>query len=376
MARKGDLKELAAVFLKLGIIGFGGPAAHIAMMQGEVVKKRKWLTEQEFMDLLGATNLIPGPNSTEMAIHIGQERAGWKGLITAGLCFIFPAVAITAFLAWLYGQYGKLPNVQPFLYGVKPAIIAVIVMAVVPLAKKSLKTDMLCLLGLAVLAGTLLGFSEIIMLFGAGLIALLIKAFRRNLYSSPFATIPILLSYSNSVTISDSNGKLFFLFLKVGSILYGSGYVLFAFLDSELVARGLLTRSALIDAIAVGHFTPGPVFSAVTFIGYQINGFMGAAVATAGIFLPSFVFVAMLNPLVRYMRNSQLFSAFLDAVNVASIAIILAVCIDMAGEIFTDRGSIFITLGALASQLIFKRVNSVYVVLGGALAGYILKFAY
>jgi chromate transporter len=236
---------------------------------------------------------------------------------------------------------------------------------------------MLWLLGLMVLAGTLLGVSEILMLFGAGLMALLIKAFRGNLSCSPIVVITLLLFHSREGSAATvGNAKLFLLFLKVGAILYGSGYVLFAFLDSELVANGLLTRDELLDAIAVGQFTPGPVFSAVTFVGYQINGFTGAAVATTGIFLPSFVFVALLNPVVKVMRNSQLFSAFLDAVNVASIAIILAVCLDMVGEVLTDWGAVLITLGALAFQLMFKKINSAYLVLGGALTGYVLKVVF
>jgi chromate transporter len=324
MENRVDLKDIAKLFLKLGVIGFGGPTAHIAMMQDEVVTKRKWLSEQHFLDLIGATNLIPGPNSTEMAIHIGHEKAGWKGLIVAGLCFILPAVFITSIFAWLYKQYGQIPEMQPFIYGIKPAIIAVILAAVYPLAKKSLKSFQLAIIGIVVLTISLLNINEIYLMFGAGIVALLWTSFKNNKNINSFFSLP-LLQISSTTFLSATNLNLFLIFLKIGAILYGSGYVLFAFLDTELVSTGLLSRQQLIDAIAVGQFTPGPVFSSVTFIGYQINGLTGAIVSSIGIFLPSFIFVALLNPLVKKMRNSKLFSAFLDAVNVASVTIIVSV---------------------------------------------------
>ncbi|MDO8929707.1 MAG: chromate efflux transporter, partial [Bacteroidota bacterium] len=288
------LKEVAGLFLKLGTIGFGGPAAHIAMFRDEVVAKRKWISEQHFLDLIGATNLIPGPNSTEMAIHIGHEKAGWKGLIVAGLCFILPAVFITGIFAWLYKQYGQLPEIQPFIYGIKPAIIAIILSAIFPLAKKSLKTIELGILGLAALILSLVGFNEILVMFGAGFFALVLTAIRINRFNPGANSIfPfVILQITNASIVSITNLNLFLIFLKIGAILYGSGYVLFAFLDAELVSTGLLSRQQLIDAIAVGQFTPGPLFSSVTFVGYQINGWTGAAVSTIAIFLPSFVFVA------------------------------------------------------------------------------------
>ncbi len=367
-----DLKDLAKLFLKLGVIGFGGPAAHIAMMQDEVVTKRKWLTEQHFLDLIGATNLIPGPNSTEMAIHIGREKAGWKGLIVAGLCFILPAVFITGFFAWLYKEYGQLPEVQPFLYGIKPAIIAIILGAVFPLAKKSLKSVELALIGLLVLLCSLLDINEIYLLFGAGFLALLLASIRNNKTNSnsvfPFA----LLQITNNTFLSTTNLNLFLIFLKIGAILYGSGYVLFALLDTELVSTGLLTRQQLIDAIAVGQFTPGPVFSSVTFIGYQINGWSGAIISTIGIFLPSFVFVALLNPLVKKMRNSKSFSAFLDAVNVASVAIIISVCFSMGKETITDWHTIAIAVCSILLLFGYRKINSALVVFGGSVMGYLL----
>ena len=367
------LKDIAKLFLKLGIIGFGGPAAHIAMMQEEVVTKRKWLTEQHFLDLIGATNLIPGPNSTEMAIHIGHEKAGWKGLIVAGLCFILPAVCITGFFAWLYKEYGQLPEVQPFLYGIKPAIIAIILAAIFPLAKKSLKSVELALIGLLVLLSSLLNFNEIYLLFGAGFLALALASIRNNKWTNTNGVFPFaFLEITNTTAVSASNFKLFLIFLKIGAILYGSGYVLFAFLDAELVSTGLLTRQQLIDAIAVGQFTPGPVFSSVTFIGYQINGWSGAIISTIGIFLPSFAFVALLNPLVKKMRNSKLFSSFLDAVNVASVAIIISVCFSMGKETITDWRTIAIAVCSISLLFGYKKINSAFVVLGGSVMGYLL----
>ncbi|GEC70578.1 chromate transporter [Flavobacterium flevense] len=374
MNEKQRLKELAQLFLKLGFIGFGGPAAHIAMMQKEVVAKRKWLDEQHFLDLLGATHLIPGPNSTEMAIHIGHERAGVKGLIVSGLCFILPAVFLTAGFAWLYKEYGQLPEIQPFLYGIKPAIIAIILGAIFPLAKKSFKTVQLVVIGLLVLILSLLHYNEIALLFGAGFVSLFWFSIKNKTTTNknwlPLGMLPL----SQSTLIAASNWNLFLIFLKIGFILYGSGYVLFAFLDAELVAKGLLTRTQLIDAIAVGQFTPGPVFSSVTFVGYQINGFSGALVSTLAIFLPSFIFVALLNPLVKKLRNSKSFSVFLDAVNVASVAIIIAVCIQMGTETITDWRSILIAVVSIFIAFNYKNINSAFLVIGGAFIGYLLTF--
>ena len=373
MENKANLKDIAKLFLKLGIIGFGGPAAHIAMMQVEVVEKRKWLTEQHFLDLIGATNLIPGPNSTEMAIHIGHEKGGWRGLIIAGLCFILPAVFITGIFAYLYKKYGQLPEVQPFIYGIKPAIIAIILGAIYPLAKKSLKSKDLIIIGLIVLVCALMSFNEIYLLFGAGFFALFLTYLRSNKQNNLKNFIPLTaIQITTTSLVPATNAKLFWIFLKIGAILYGSGYVLFAFLDTELVSTGLLTRQQLIDAIAVGQFTPGPVFSSVTFIGYQINGLTGSIVSTIAIFLPSFIFVALLNPIVKKMRNSKLFSAFLDAVNVASVAIIIGVCFDMGKDTITDWRTIFIALLSVLFTFGFRKINSAFIVLGGSVVGFLL----
>lgn len=367
------ISEIAKLFLKLGIIGFGGPAAHIAMMQDEVVRKRKWMDEQHFLDLIGATNLIPGPNSTEMAIHIGYDRGGWKGLIVAGLCFIVPAVLITGVFAVLYKNYGQLPELQPFVYGITPAIIAIIAAAVYPLAKKSLKSTQLWMIGIAVLALNFIGVSEIIVLFGAGFLAMGLKAIQTKSAGKMSALLPLpLLQITGAGLAASGTMGLFLTFLKVGAILYGSGYVLFAFLDTELVATGLLSRQQLIDAIAVGQFTPGPVFSSVTFIGYQIDNFKGALVATLGIFIPSFLFVALLNPLVKKVRNSKIFAAFLDAVNVASVAVIAVICIEMGMATITDWRTIAITVLSFVVVFGFRKLNSAFIVLGGSLIGYLL----
>jgi len=368
-----SLKEIAKVFTKLGIIGFGGPAAHIAMMREEVVVKRKWMDEQHFLDLLGATNLIPGPNSTEMAIHIGYDKAGWKGLIIAGLCFILPAVFLTGVLAYFYKNYGELPQVQPFIYGIKPAIIAIILGAVFPLARKSIKSLFLAFIGLIVLVASLFGTNEIILMFGAGFLAYVvfyINTTKRSTLQSLIA-LPLILSIQ-STFFTTTNRQLFWIFLKIGAILYGSGYVLFAFLDTELVQKGLLTREQLMDAIAVGQFTPGPVFSSVTFIGFQINGLSGAILSTIAIFLPSFILVALLNPLMKKLRNSKGLSVFLDAVNVASVALIIAVCITMTRDVLLNWQTLVITLLSGILVFKFKKVNSAFIVLVGALLGYIL----
>lgn len=370
-SRNGTLPEIAKVFFTLGCIGFGGPAVHIAMMEEEVVRKRKWISAGHFLDLVGATNLIPGPNSTEMTMHCGHERGGWKGLVVAGTCFIVPAVVITGVIAWAYQEYGDLPDVQPFLYGIKPAIIAVIVALMISLGKKALKTTTLGIIGGAALLATLAGVNEILVLFGAGLVGILLF-FLRNRSHRIQAVSPGILLMMTATNDALSNWKLFWIFLKVGSILYGSGYVLFAFLDAELVTKGLLSKQQLIDAIAVGQFTPGPVFSAATFIGWQLGGLWGAVAATVGIFLPSFLFVAFLNPLIPRLRRSKVMSAFLDTINITSVAIIFAVAIEMGKETFLDWRTIVIAVLGFVITFYFRKLNSAFIVLGGAAMGYAL----
>jgi len=362
---KTELNHIAKLFLKLGIIGFGGPAAHIAMMQKEVVDKKQWMSNDHFLDLISATNLIPGPNSTEMTMHCGHERAGLKGLIVAGICFILPAVLTTSIIAWAYKTYGALPEVVQFIYGIKPAIIAIIITAIIPLAQKSFKNNTLIIFGIITLALCLAGFNEILVLFSVGVLYALIQTnFQGPNTVNSFFPLPI---------ITISNSKLFLIFLKIGAILYGSGYVLFAFLDTELVQKGIISRQELIDAIAVGQFTPGPVFSSATFIGWQIADGWGAVAATIGIFLPSFIFVALLNPIIPKLRNSNIMSAFLDATNVASIAIIVFTCYNMGKETIIDWRTVLILLISLSVSVFYKKLNSAIIVFGGAILGYILQ---
>ena len=380
---KEELKELARLFLKLGSIAFGGPAAHLAMFEDEVVTKRRWMTHEHFLDLYGATNLIPGPNSTEMTIHIGKERAGWRGMIVAGVCFILPAVIISGILGWVYKKYGSLPEVRPWIYGIQPAIIAIILRAVFQLGRKAVKSAGMAILGIAALAACLEGINDILVMFIAGFLAILwaIQKYKPGHNSDykpghkPDRTNMFLAAIQiPAITLANlSNASIFWMFLKIGAVWFGGGYVLFGLLDNELVVRGLLSRQQLMDAIAVGQITPGPLFSSVTFIGWQMKGFAGAFLATAGIFIPSLIFVGLLNPLIPKIRNSKIFSAFLDAVNVASIAIIIAVLIAMGRETLTEWRTIVIAVVSVAITISFKRINIVFIVIGGALAGYLLS---
>jgi chromate transporter len=363
---KTTIGELIKTFFKLGSIAFGGPAAHIAMLEDVVVNKKKWLSKEHFLDLVGATNLIPGPNSTEMTMHIGYERAGWKGLFAAGISFIFPAVIITMVLAWLYVQYGQLPEVEPFIYGIKPAVIAIIAFAVYSLGKKALKNIELGILGMLTVTACLLGVHEIVALFGSGFIGILLYyAKQKNTTLNSFNPFAVAI-------FTTLNLKILWIFFKVGALLYGSGYVLFAFLDAELVSTGIISRIELMDAVAVGQFTPGPVLSTATFVGWQINGFWGAIAATLGIFLPSFIFVRILNPIIPKLRKSKPMSAFLDAVNMAAVAVILAVCITMSIDTLQDWRTIVIAILGFGATFFIKNLNSVYLVLGGSVLGYFL----
>lgn len=365
---KGRLREIAGLFLKLGFLSFGGPAAHIAMMEAEVVKKRKWMDADHFLDLIGATNLIPGPNSTEMAMHCGHERAGLRGLVVAGVAFIFPAVLITSLFAWLYVTYGQLPEAEPFIYGIKPAVVAIIASAVITLGKKALKTKELYVLGALCVVLSLVGVNEILALFLTGVLALLLYLFSQR--SS--GVFPVLLMPLTTGGVTADSLRVFLIFLKVGALLYGSGYVLFAFLDAELVATGLMSRTELMDAVAVGQFTPGPVLSTATFVGWILQGPEGALLATIGIFLPSFLLVALLNPLIPRMRKWKPVSAFLDGVNVGSVAVILAVCLQMGFEAVTDWRTTLIFLLGLLVVFFFKKVNSAWLVIGGSALGLLL----
>jgi chromate transporter len=370
MKSSNHYKEIALLFAKLGCIAFGGPAAHVAMMEEEVVSKRKWMDREHFLDLMGATNLIPGPNSTELTMHCGHERGGILGLFIAGICFIVPAVLITGFLAFLYTKYGDLPNVEPFIYGIKAAVLAIIAAAIYKLGKKALKNYELGILGVAVLIASLVfQVNEILALLAGGVIGTLYFWIKNNSFSKTKSFAPFFL-FKAAGTLAST--KIFLSFLKVGAILYGSGYVLFAYLDAELVATGLLSRADLMEAIAVGQFTPGPVLSTATFIGYQLGGWSGAVAASIGIFLPSFLFVALLNPLVPKMRQSKILGYFLDCVNVAAVAVMGAVLIKMGQESLSDWRSIIIAIIGIAMTFGCKKSNAMYVVLMGSLLGYLL----
>jgi chromate transporter len=368
-AGRAALRELALLFLRLGATAFGGPAAHIALMRDEVVVRRQWLSEERFLDLLGATNLIPGPNSTELAIHIGWQRARWAGLVVAGTAFIVPAMVLTAALGWAYVRYGSLPSAGWLLYGVKPVMVAVVVQAFWGLVPRAARTVWLRVLGCAAALLAALGGNELLVLFGSGGLALL--ASRRAAPALAVAPWPVLAVGSaaagaGAVTLPG----LFFVFAKIGSVLFGSGYVLLAFLRADLVQRlGWLTEAQLIDAIAVGQVTPGPVFTTATFIGYVLSGPAGALVATVGIFLPAFVFVALSGPLVPRLRASAAAGAFLDGVNVASLALMAVVTVQLGRAALVDVPSAVIALGSLL-LLVRLRVNATWLVLGGAALGW------
>lgn len=365
---RSSLREIAALFLKLGFTAFGGPAAHIAMMHDEVVRRRKWLDEQRFLDLLGATQLIPGPNSTEMAIHIGFVRAGWAGLLVAGACFIVPAMLIVMALAWAYTHFGSTPQVSWILYGVKPVVIAVIVQALWDLGRKAVKGPLTAVVGLAVLLLYFWGINEISLLVLGGLAVMIVKNVRRlgqqpvPAWLVPLAglSLPVLLAQPFSLPL------LFVTFLKIGAVLYGSGYVLLAFLHSDFVVRlGWLSDQQLIDAIAIGQVTPGPVFTTATFIGFILDGVPGAILGTLGIFLPAFVFVAISNPFIPRLRGSAWASSLLDGVNVASLGLMAAVTWELGRASLIDPLSLVTALVALVLLIRFK-INTTWLIVAGA----------
>lgn len=345
------LVELAKLFLKLGSTAFGGPAAHVAMMHEEVVVRRQWLSREEFLDLVGAANLIPGPNSTELAIHIGHRRAGWPGLLVAGTCFILPAALIVTACAWAYVEYGSLPQAAGILYGIKPVIIAIVLLALRDLARSAIKDSATAAICVASIALSFLGMNELLILLLAALAGVVPRSVMTAV--TPFGLWP-----------------LFWFFAKVGSILYGSGYVLLAFLRADLVERWhWLTEAQLLDAIAVGQFTPGPVFTTATFIGYLLGGYAGALVATIGIFAPAFFFVAISGPLVPRIRRSPNAGAALNGVNAASLALMAVVTYNLGRSALTDLPTIILAV-ASALVLIRFRINSAWLVLAGGVLGY------
>jgi chromate transporter len=369
-----SLREVAGLFLRLGTTAFGGPAAHIAMMEDEVVRRRGWLTPDEFLDLLGATNLIPGPNSTEMAIHVGHRRAGWAGLLVAGACFILPAAAIVWALGWAYVRYGRLPAAEGLLRGVQPVVIAVVLQALWGFAGVALKSRGLVLTALCAAAATVMGVHELAVLFAAGVAVAAARRAGAGKEAVFAAAVPMpalaLATGTGSAAVAPFHlSTLFLVFLKVGSVLFGSGYVLLAFLRGELVERlGWLSEAQLLDAVAVGQITPGPVFTTATFVGFLLGGHAGALAATAGIFLPAFFFVAVSGPLVPRMRRSRTMAAFLDGVNAASLALMAVVTWQLGRMAVHDVLSAVLAVGA-GVLLLRYRVNSSWLVLGGAVVG-------
>lgn len=390
---QGSLTELAKLFFKLGIITFGGPAAHIAMMEEEVVNRRQWLTRKRFLDLVGAINLIPGPNSTELGIIIGYIRAGIPGLIVSGLSFILPAVIITGTLAWAYVKFGLIPEVSFLFFGIKPVVISVILIAVIRLGKTGARNLQLLLIGIAVAIASLLGVSAIVVLFAGGIIGMIlhIKKTSGNIKISYWiitalcqfwemlkvgkAKAAMTISAAGTATAigSVSLWKLSVFFLKIGAVLYGSGYVLVAFIEDGLVKdTGWLTNQQLLDAVAIGQFTPGPVLSTATFVGYLIAGAPGAALSTIAIFLPSFVYMLILYPIFPKLRASAKMSAFLDALNISAVGLMAAVTVRLASTTLIDPKAVLIAVAAIIGGMRF-RLNAAWLVLGGALVGWILK---
>lgn len=352
------LKEIASVFLKLGSLAFGGPAAHIAMMDEEIVQRRKWINREKFVDLLGATNLIPGPNSTELAIHLGFERGGIIGLFVAGVTFILPPMIIVLLFALTYVKLGNIPQVGSVLLGIKPAIMAIIIQALYRLGKSVIKNKLDLILGILALGFSLLGIKEIPLLFIIGFLMMIIKN-RENIKNKVFGISILPLSV------------IFLTFLKIGSVLYGSGYVLLAFLESEFVERfGSLTTEQLLDAVAVGQFTPGPVFTTATFVGYLLGGIPGAVLSTVGIFLPAFLIVLAINPIIPKLRNSSWVSAMLDGINIASLILMAVVSMKLGITSLID----FLTFGIFVVSLftiVKYKINSAWVILAGGAIGWL-----
>ena len=368
------LTEVAALFLKLGFTAFGGPAAHIAIMHDEVVVRRKWLTDEEFLDLLGATNLIPGPNSTEMCIHIGYVRAGWRGLLLGGLCFLAPATLIVLALAWLYVRFGATPQAEWLLYGIKPVVIAIIAQALWTLGRKAVKNKTLATIGAIAFGLYFLRVNEIALLLLGGVVFMLIANIRRIRTVNPAVLLPFSSLLLAPGSLPFSLTLLFLTFLKIGSVLYGSGYVLLAFLRADFVLRlGWLTDQQLLDAVAIGQVTPGPLFTAATFIGYLLSGTAGALLVTLGIFLPSFIFVAISNPLIPKIRNSAWASGLLDGVNASALGLMAAVTVQLGISSLIDFYTASLAVISLILLLRYK-INSTWLIAGGALAGFVFSF--
>ncbi len=376
----GSVSEVARLFLRLGLTAFGGPAAHIAMFRDEVVTRRNWVTDEEFLDLMAATNLIPGPNSTEMTMHLGYIRAGRWGLVAAGTVFILPAFLVVLAIAALYVRYETMPAAQWLLYGIQPVVIAIILQAVWGLTRTAVRSWLPGIVAVAVFGLYFLNINELVLLFGGGLLVMLWRNGRRFVESSRsemglWAILPggIALRHFIQEPTPVSLSTLFLTFLKIGSVLYGSGYVLVAFLQTEFVERlGWISSRQLLDAVAIGQFTPGPVFTTATFIGYLVAGVPGAIVATVGIFLPGFVFVAVTNPFIPRLRQSPWLAALLDGVVASSLGLMAAVTVDLARQAIVDLPTAL--LAVLAAVLLIRfKVNTTWLIIGGAVAGLIVS---
>ena len=378
---KSSAGEVAKIFLKLGTIAFGGPAAHIAMMHDEMSRRRRWVSEERFLDLLGAANLIPGPSSTELAIYLGYDRAGWRGLISAGVCFIVPAMLMVLAIAWAYVNYGATPQATWLLYGIKPVIVIIIVQALWGLLKSAAKGTLLLGAGILVAGLYLLDFNPIVLILASGVLVMLVKNMRRLAAQQQLtaagaallSTVGASSGVAGTLPVPFSLSTLFLTFLKLGSVVFGSGYVLLAFLRSDFVDRlGWLTDRQILDAVAVGQFTPGPVFTTATFIGYVVGGFWGALLATMGIFLPSFIFVAIVFPMIGVLRRSPWTGGFLDGVNVGALGLMAGVTWQLGRAAVIDWVTVLLAL--VSCVLVFRlKINSAWLVLGGGVAGLITK---
>ncbi len=386
-ADRGSLKELALFFLRLGVTAFGGPAAHIAIMEHELVRRRKWLSREKFLDLLGASSLIPGPSSSELAIHIGYLRAGWMGLLVGGVCFILPAAVLVGIIAWAYVRFGHLPAVAGLLYGVKPVVIAVILQALWGLGRTAVKNWVLAVAGVACVLLSIAQVNIVLILFGTGAVLAGIHALVQGRKENPknSGTLALISAWrgawtglgrifpwagaTGAVAVIPGMWPLFLVFVRIGSIVFGSGYVLLAFLRADLVVhRAWVTDAQLVDAVAIGQVTPGPVFTTATFLGYVLRGPLGALVATVGIFLPAFILVAVSGPLVPLIRRSATAGAFLDGVNVASLALMATVSYQLGRSAIVDW--LTIVLGVASAVLLLRfRINSAWLVLAGAAIG-------
>jgi len=365
------LFDLFKYFFKLGFIAFGGPAAHVAIMEDDLVQKKKWLTSQEFLDYLGATNLIPGPNSTEMTMHVGYHRGGVAGVFVAGLSFIIPAVTLTVLVAVLFEKYSDIEWLIPIINGVKAAVISFIFAAIFKLGKKAIKDTFLLIIAVIALVLCLYGLNEILVILGAGLITMLIRTQIMNKYANSLFILPLF----GMMEVGVTNLKLFLIFLKIGAVLFGSGYVLFAYLDGELISNlGWLTHPDLVEAIAVGQITPGPVLSTASFIGYKLGGFGGAILATLGIFLPSFIYVIILQNLLEKMKKNKYLQTFLLGVNVAAVAAMAAVSWEMTRSIVIDWKTGLICALSFFVYFYWKGINALWIILGGAVAAFALSF--